>query len=166
MVLAVFKSVMAIKILDFIFSCYSLKLMRKATWTLSCRIWEANGKFQRSSWFHRADELNGGAAFPTGLCNCPGLQTAATALLTVVSLCLIGWPTGLGWTETHQSRIQMSWRLLLKQPGLPQRLSSATADCLQVTSNWCSNSFNRNPNQVLTMYFFFFLKVNISLYPC
>lgn len=94
-VLAVFKSVMAIKILDFIFSCYSLKLMRKATWTLSCRIWEANGKFQRSSWFHCAGELNGGAAFPTGLCNCPGLQTAATALLTVVSLCLIGWPTGL-----------------------------------------------------------------------
>lgn len=54
------------------------------------------------------DELKRGFASQTGLGSCPGLQAAAPALLTEALLCLIGRPTGLRWTATHQSRIQMS----------------------------------------------------------
>ncbi len=63
--------------------------------------------------------------------------------MAMVLLCLIGKQTCLtlsrGRGETPDSTMQIS-----KQPGLPLHPS------LHATPHWCSNSFKRRPNQVLS----------------
>ncbi len=78
-------------------------------------------------WFH----------FPAGLGTCPHCQSAGS--VTMVLLCLIGQQIRLTWTplriygvlsrgrwETPDPTMQITWRPLSKQPGLPLHLNSAT----------------------------------------
>ncbi len=80
-------------------------------------------------WFH----------FPAGLGTCPHCQRYQKGSMTMVLLCLTGQQTRLTWTPlriygvlsrgswaTPDPTMQMTWRPLSKQPGLPLHLSSAT----------------------------------------
>ncbi len=78
--------------------------------------------------------------FTAGLGTCPHRQRHQKAgSMSMVLLCLIGQQTRLTWTpkriygilsrgrwETPDPTMQMTWRTLSKQPGLPLHLSSAT----------------------------------------
>ncbi len=80
-------------------------------------------------WFH----------FPAGLGTCPHSEVPKAGSMTMVLLYLIGQKTYLTWTpygifgvlsrgkwETPDPTMQITWRPLSKQPGLPLHLSSAT----------------------------------------
>ncbi len=79
----------------------------------------------------------------------------------------------LAWPEPHwesmrevpNPTMQMSWRLLSKQPVLHYTWAVPQADCLHATPHWCSNSGKRRPNQVLSAYKLhtFFQKPDISV---
>ncbi len=81
--------------------------------------------------------------------------------MTMVLLCLIGQQTRLTWTpqriygvlsrgrwETPDPTMQITWRPLSKQPGL--HYTGAVPQLIVFTPHWCSNSYKRRPNQVLS----------------
>ncbi len=83
--------------------------------------------------------------------------------ITMVLLCFIGQQTHLTWTpkriygllsrgkwEKPDLIMQMTWRLLSKQPGLHYTWAVPQVDCLHAMPHWCSNSCKRRPNQVLS----------------
>ncbi len=83
-------------------------------------------------------------------------------LMTMVLLYLICQKTHLIWTsqrisgvlsrgrwETPDPTMQMTWRPLSKQPGLHYTGAVPQTDWLRATPQWCSNSCQRSPNQVL-----------------
>ncbi len=54
------------------------------------------------------------------------------------------------WWETPDPTMQMTWRMLSKQPGLHYTWAVTQTDHLHATPHWCSNSWERSPNQVLS----------------
>ncbi len=54
------------------------------------------------------------------------------------------------WWETPDPTIQMNWRTLSKQPVLHYTWAVPQTDRLHDTPHWCSNSWERRPNQVLS----------------
>ncbi len=118
-----------------------------------------------------ADKLYGDADFISSrtwhLPTLPKVPKAGS--MTMVLLCSIGQQTRLTWTpkriygvlsrgrwETPDPTMQMTWRMLSKQPGLPLHRAVPQAECLQATPHWCSNSCKRRPNQVEVDRYVFF----------
>ncbi len=82
-------------------------------------------------WFH----------FPAGLGICPHCQRYQKLVQWPWYYCLIGHRTHLTWTpenlwETPDPTMQMTWRLLSKQPGLHYTWAVTQTDCLHATPHW------------------------------
>ncbi len=54
------------------------------------------------------------------------------------------------WWGTPDPTIQITWRLLSKHPGLHYTWAVPQTDRLHATPHWCSHSWERRPNQVLS----------------
>ncbi len=103
--------------------------------------WQALWRY----WFH----------FPAGLGTCPHCQRYQKLVQWPWCYCArlaskLTWPELLsrGRWETPDPTMQMTRRLLSKQPGLHYTWAVPQADCLHATPHWCSNSCKRSPNQV------------------
>ncbi len=105
-----------------------------------------------------ADKLYGDADFIFQQDLAPAHTAKGTkSRLNDHSVTVLDWPANSPDLNPRESRwetpdptMQMIWRPLSKQPGLHYTWAVPQTDRLHATPHWCSNSWERRPNQVLS----------------